>query len=202
MKRFYLMVAALLVVAACSKPAKDLKLNSLGYFERQGVNVLVFNNPFTGGFNDEKNSGIEIIHHGVRTFQGGAVRLGATPEQWDLVPQMTSRTVDTLGQKIEVGLRYNDYDFDSRVTVEAKGQEVEISVWLDKPLPEVLAGEAGFILEFLPSQYWSKAYLMDGRPNRIPRYAVSDTKVRPNEEKVLQVRGGDNCTTVCTYLMP
>ena len=23
-----------------------------------------------------------------------------------------------------------------------------------------------------------------------------------NEEKVLQVRGGDNCTTVCTYLMP
>ena len=54
--------------------AQDLKLNELDYFERQGVNVLVFSNSFNGGFNDEKNSGIEIIHHGVRTIQGGAVR--------------------------------------------------------------------------------------------------------------------------------
>ena len=46
---------------------QDLQLNDLEYFERQGVNVLVFSNSF----NDEKNSGIEIIHHGVRTVQGG-----------------------------------------------------------------------------------------------------------------------------------
>ena len=189
MKRISLVLAALLAAAACSHPVEDLKLNDLGYFERQGVNVLVFNNPFTGGFNDEKDSGIEIIHHGVRTFQGGAVRLGATPEQWDLVPKMTDRVVDTLGGSIEVGLRYDDYDFDSRVTVRAKGKAVEISVFLDKPVPEKLVGEAGFMLEFLPSQYWGKAYLMDGRPNRIPRYAVSDTKLRPNEEKVLQFHG-------------
>ena len=65
--------------------AQDLKLNDREYFERQGVNVLVFSNNFNGGFNDEKNSGIEIIHHGVRTVQGGAVRLSNTPEQWDLV---------------------------------------------------------------------------------------------------------------------
>ena len=62
--------------------AQDLRLNELEYFERQGVNVLVFSNSFNGGFNDEKNSGIEIIHHGVRTVQGGAVRLNNTPEQW------------------------------------------------------------------------------------------------------------------------
>lgn len=55
--------------------AQDLKLNDREYFERQGVNILVFSNNFNGGFNDEKNSGIEIIHHGVRTVQGGAVRL-------------------------------------------------------------------------------------------------------------------------------
>ena len=189
MRRISLTMAVLFAAVACSAPAGDLELNELEYFERQGVNVLVFNNPFTGGFNDEKDSGIEVIHHGVRTFQGGAVRLGATPEQWDLVPKMTSRTVDSLAQSIEVGLRYDDYDFDSRVVVQAKGKAVEISVYLDKPVPDVLVGEAGFLLEFLPSQYWSKAYLMDGRPNRIPRYAVSDTKIRPNEEKVLQFRG-------------
>jgi hypothetical protein len=51
--------------------AQNLTLNDLDYFERQWVNVLVFSNPFNGGFNDEKNSGIEIIHHGVRTIQGG-----------------------------------------------------------------------------------------------------------------------------------
>ena len=188
MKRFSLF-AALLLLAACQSEAPDLKLNDLGYFERQGVNVLVFNNPFSGGFNDEKDSGIEVVHHGVRTIQGGAVRLSPTPEQWDLVPTMTSRTVDTLAQTIEVGMRYDWYDFDSRVVVQPKGKAVEISVYLDKPVPEVLAGEAGFNLEFLPSQYWNKAYLVDGKPNRFPRYAVSDTKVRPNEEKVRQFKG-------------
>ena len=188
MKRFSLF-AALLLLAACQSEAPYLKLNDLGYFERQGVNVLVFNNPFSGGFNDEKDSGIEVVHHGVRTIQGGAVRLSPTPEQWDLVPTMTSRTVDTLAQTIEVGMRYDWYDFDSRVVVEPKGKAVEISVYLDKPVPDVLAGEAGFNLEFLPSQYWNKAYLVDGKPNRFPRYAVSDTKVRPNEEKVRQFKG-------------
>lgn len=78
-----------------SRQGAKSKLNELEYFERQGVNILVFSNSFNGGFNDEKNSGIEIIHHGVRTIQGGAVRLNNTPEQWDLVPTMTSRKVDT-----------------------------------------------------------------------------------------------------------
>ena len=123
MKRFSLF-AAVLLLAACQSEAPDLKLNDLGYFERQGVNVLVFSNPFSGGFNDEKNSGIEIIHHGVRTVQGGAVRLNVTPEQWDLVPTMTSRVVDTLAQTIEVGMRFDWYDFDSRVVVEPKGKAV------------------------------------------------------------------------------
>ena len=188
MKRFTLF-ACILLLAACQSEAPDLKLNDLEYFERQGVNVLVFNNAFSGGFNDEKNSGIEIIHHGVRTVQGGAVRLSPTPEQWDLVPTMTSRIVDSLAQSIEVGMRYDWYDFDSRVVVEAKGKAVEISVFLDKPVPEALAGEAGFNLEFLPSQYWLKTYLVDGAPNRFPRYAVSDTKARPNAEKVRQFKG-------------
>ena len=89
MKRYLNLVAFL--VATTMVQAQDLKLNDLEYFERQGVNVLVFSNSFNGGFNDEKNSGIEIIHHGVRTVQGGAVRLNNTPEQWDLVPKMTRR---------------------------------------------------------------------------------------------------------------
>ena len=169
--------------------AQDLELNDREYFERQGVNVLVFNNSFNGGFNDEKNSGIEIIHHGVRTVQGGAVRLNNTPEQWDLVPKTVSRKVDREKGSIEVTMRYDDYDFDSRVVVTAKGKAVEIAVWLDKPVPEKLAGEAGFNLEFLPSQYWHKTFTMDGRLGRLPRYAASQTITRPNSEKPRQFKG-------------
>lgn len=91
--------------------AQDLKLNDLEYFEKQGVNVLVYNNLFTGGFNDEKTAGLEIIHRGVRTAQGGAVRLSNTPEQWDLVPAIPSRKVNKAANSIETILRYDDYDF-------------------------------------------------------------------------------------------
>ena len=180
--------------------SQGLKLNDLEYFECQGVNVLVFSNSFNGGFNDEKNSGIEIIHHGVRTIQGGAVRLNKTPEQWDLVPRMTNRKVDRDNGSIEVSMRYNaaalggtaagfKEDFDSRVVVTAKGKAVEIAVWLDKPVPEKLACKAGFNLEFLPSQYWLKTFTMDGRLNRFPRYATSQTVTRPNSEKPRQFKG-------------
>ena len=180
--------------------AQDLRLNELEYFERQGVNILVFSNSFNGGFNDEKNSGIEIIHHGVRTVQGGAVRLNNTPEQWDLVPRMTDRKVDAATGTIEVALRYEKEqlggeaagyagDFDSRILVTKKGKAVEIAVWLDKPVPEALAGEAGLNIEFLPSQYWLKTYTMDGRLGRLPRYATSLTTTRPNSEKPRQFKG-------------
>ena len=178
-----------LILAVTGVSAQNLKLNDLDYFERRAVNVLVFSNSFNGGFNDEKNSGIEIIHHGVRTVQGGAVRLNNTPEQWDLVPMMTNREVDREHGSIAVTMRYDDYDFESRVVVTAKGKAVEIAVWLDKPVPEQLAGEAGFNIEFLPSQYWLKTYLMDGRLNRFPRYATSQTITRPNSEKPRQFKG-------------
>ena len=180
---------SLAVMAASFSQAQDLRLNDSDYFERQGVNVLVFSNSFNGGFNDEKNSGIEIIQHGVRNVQGGAVRLNNTPEQWDLVPKMTFRKVNRDQGSIEVGLRYEDYDFDSRLVVTAKGKAVEIAVWLDKPVPEKLVGHAGFNLEFLPSKYWLKTFTMDGRLNRFPRYASSQTVTRPNSEKPKQFKG-------------
>src|SRR4051794_25133278 len=163
MKRLaFLLVVVLLQAASNDALCQDLKLNELEYFEKQGVNVLVYSNLFTGGFNDEKNAGIELIHHGVRTAQGGAVRLSNTPEQWDLVPEVRNRKVDHTSNTVEASLAYKDYDFDSRVVVAAKGKGVEISVYLDKAVPKTLEGKVGFNLEFLPSQYWGKTYLMDG----------------------------------------
>ena len=77
MKRIPLFLTVEFFAAAgCRSEAPDLALNDLGYFERQGVNVLVFSNPFNGGFNDEKDSGIEVIHHGVLNLVAQAERIG------------------------------------------------------------------------------------------------------------------------------
>jgi endoglucanase len=190
MKRLtFSLIAVLLLTASSYVSGQDLILNDLEYFGTQGVNVLVYSNLFTGGFNDEKTAGIELIHHGVRTAQGGAVRLSNTPEQWDLVPAIPTRTVNRESGTIESILRYEDYDFESRVVVTARGKGVEISVYLDKPVPAALEGSAGFNLEFLPSQYWGKTYLMDERYNRFPRYVVGNTITKPNSEKLRQFKG-------------
>ncbi len=190
-RQLVFLTATALAMAACNAPQKDqnLVLNDLEYFETQGVNVLVYSNDFNGGFNDEKNSGIEIIHHGVRTAQGGAIRLNKTPEQWDLVPKTVSRTVSKDSSKITVVQRYDDYDFESKIIVTSKGKAVEIQVVLDKPVPEFLAGKAGFNLELLPSQYWQKTYIADSRINRFPRYAASNSSVVDNSQKPKQFKG-------------
>lgn len=186
-----LFVSFVIVFLSVPKDAigQELKINDLEYFEKQGLNVLVYSNIFNGGFNDEKNAGIEMIMHGVRTAQGGAVRLSSAPEQWDLVPEVLNRKVDRSSQSIEAVLRFEDYNFESRVVVTAKGNAVELSVYLQEPVPEELEGKAGFNLEFLPSKYWSKTYLMDGRLNRFSRYVAGSNTTKPNSEKLKQFKG-------------
>lgn len=169
--------------------SQTLHLNDLGYFETRGVNIFVYSNQYTGMFNDEKNAGIEIIHHGVRTSTGGAVRLQNTPEQWDLVPTVFDRKIDTVTNTISLGLRYKDYDFDSKVSVTPKDNGVLITVILDKPLPEKLEGRAGFNLEFIPASYFKKTYLMDGNPGAFPLYPSSPTTIDSKANKVLQYAG-------------
>jgi endoglucanase len=168
---------------------QKLIINDLEYFETPGVNVLVYSNQYNGMFFDEKTAGIEIIHHGVRTFTGGAVRLQNTPEQWDLVPKIVDRKVDTVNNTISVELNYKDYNFNSRISVTPKDNGIEISVYLDNPLPKELEGKAGFNLEFLPSAYFEKTYMVDGKPGNLPRYPAGNTKIEPVSNKIPQFKG-------------
>jgi hypothetical protein len=168
---------------------QKLQVNDLEYFETAGVNVFVFSNQYNGMFFDEKTAGIEIIHHGVRTVTGGAVRLQNTPEQWDLVPAVVERKVDKKNNSIDVVLQYKEYNFDSRVNVSAKDDGIIISVYLDKPLPEKLEGHAGFNLEFLPASYFDKTYLVDGMPGAFPLYPSSNTTVEQISKKITQFAG-------------
>lgn len=185
----FLFTVILLILSTNSAIAQNLQLNKHGYFETRGFNVFVFSEKFNGLFFDEKHSGIELIQNGERTATDGAVRLRATPEQWDLVPEVVNRTIDKQNNRIEVTLRYKKYNFDSRVVVTAKKQGVRIDVYLDKPLPEKLIGHAGFNLDFLPTAYFRKTYLMDGSPHIFPLYPAGPMVTKPDSNKIPQFNG-------------
>jgi hypothetical protein len=149
-----------------------LKLNEMDYFEKQGLNFLVFSNCYEGLFNDAKMSGIEIIHHGVRTATNGDVRLSTTPGQWEPVPELIDRKVDRDNNSIEVILEYSEYNFIYHIVATAKDDGLLIKVLIDKPLPEKLVGLVGLNIEFLPPAYFQKCYYMDGRSGIFPLYPV------------------------------
>ncbi|WP_188149513.1 glycoside hydrolase family 9 protein [Teredinibacter waterburyi] len=150
--------------------AADIKLNEKEIFAAPGAEVLVFSNWYDGLFSDAKISGVEIIHHGERTATNGDVRLYATPEQWDSIPEFIRREVDLDKGVIEAFLKYSNHDFEFSIRAESKGENLLISVNLPKPLPKALEGKAGFNLEFLPSVYFEKAFLMDGTAGSFPLY--------------------------------
>ena len=183
---FFVIIFFLLSISTALCQETTLKLNEHEYFEASGINVLVFSNKYNGYFFDEKTAGIELIHHGVRTATNGAVRLRATPEQWDLVPMLIDRKVDKENNSIEVTLQYKKYNFNSKIVVTAKDQGVIIDVILDQPLPEKLEGHAGFNLEFLPSAYFGKTYFMDGKPGIFPKYPAGPMVVKPLKDRIPQ----------------
>jgi hypothetical protein len=152
-----------------------LVLNEKDYFKKRGLDVLVFSNWYSGYFSDSKMSGVELIHHGVRTATNGDVRLNRTPEQWDPIPTFGERKVNHEEGTIEAHLSYPDHDF--KYTIKAKpGKEgMLLSVHLKEPLPEALEGKAGFNLEFIPSSYFEKAYMMDGETAIFPLYPSGPT---------------------------
>ncbi len=188
--------AALVLAIACRVAGtgavaqeNGLRLNDREYFEARGLNVLVFSNQYNGMFFDEKTAGIEIIQHGVRLATGGAVRLKPTPEQWDQIPKMVDRKVDKAANTIACVLRYEEFDFDSRLVVTPEGAGFRVAVYLDKPVPEKLAGRAGLNLEFLPSKYFERTYLVDGKPGIFARHPTGPMQVKPAATQIRQFEG-------------
>ena len=183
-------VAVLSCATWASAQAQDAwRISEKDYFERPGANVLVFSSEFNGVFFDEKTSGIDVILHEVRIATGGAVRLKPAPEQWDAIPKMIDRKVDKAANTISVTLRYEAYDFDSRVVVTPKGAGLSIAVFVDKPVPAKLEGRAGLNLEFLPSKYFGKTYLADGQPAIFPRQPYGPSEVKPADTQIRQYEG-------------
>jgi hypothetical protein len=168
--------------------AGPLVLGERSYFEAQGLDVLVFSNSYNGLFDDSKMSGIELIHHGVRTATNGDVRLDATPEQWDAIPQFVRRVADPGSNTVEAFSRYATPGFDFSVRAHGSGAVLDIGVHSQQPLPQEMVGKVGFNLEFLPAAYFEKAYLMDGRPGLFPSYPTG-LKEQPGTAPFLLASG-------------
>jgi endoglucanase len=168
-KAIWISLLATFPILAGYSQQTGFKLNDLGVFKKPGVDLMIYNDSYnSGGFFDEKVNGIEMIQHEVRTVTGGAVRLSPTPEQWDLTPIVKERTINAGENTVTLTLYYKEFDFTSKLKVEAKDNGCLISVILDNPVPKQLEGKAGMNIEFLPSTYFKKTYMMDDQMGIFP----------------------------------
>jgi endoglucanase len=165
-----ILFASLLFVPPASAADFQMSVTDNGYLDTQGFSVILYQSTFHPIFVDQKNTAMEMILHGQRIATNGDVRLVPTPEQWDLVAKLKGRHVDKEHRQLTADLSFPAYQMDYKLEVTAEPGGVRVSVNLDKPLPEKLAGRAGFNLEFLPSIYMDKSYAVDGKTfGMIPR---------------------------------
>ncbi|MBN1118001.1 MAG: glycoside hydrolase family 9 protein [Bacteroidales bacterium] len=179
-KTFFGLLSLFLFFNQAYSTENNLILNDSSYFEQRGLNILVFNNWYNNSFDDSKMSGIEIIHHGVRTVTNGDVRLNATPMQWDPIPSFIKKEVDKENNIIRAWLKYPEFEY--MIQTELSGDGIKISVHTDLPIPESMAAKVGFNIEFLPSAYFGKAFLMDSKPGYFPLYPSGSTTILESGE--------------------
>ncbi len=139
-----------------------MRVNEKNYLDTQGFSVFLYDSTYHPVFVDQKNTAMEMILHGQRIATNGDVRLMPTPEQWDLVATLKGRHVDKANNTLSADLAFPTFGLSYTLEVAAEPGGVKVSINLDHPLPQNLAGRAGFNLEFLPSIYMGKAYLIDG----------------------------------------
>lgn len=158
--------------ASVTASAQTLKVSPAQTLETQGLSVIVEQNQFSPIFFDEKNAGIQMVLHGERIATDGEVRLDPTPEQWAPVPTFGGRTLGSTPGEIVVSSSYPEHKLKYRVKVTAEDTGFRIAVDLDAPLPSELVGKAGFNLDFLPTAYFGKTFLMGAAAGLFPRNAA------------------------------
>lgn len=175
-----IVTVTLLAICAIAIPAHSqsgLKINSQEYFEKPGLNIMVYHDYYAVGH----QSGITIIQNGERVAANGDIRLNPNLPPF---PGFGKRNVDRDNNTISVDVVYADslrkkhkdfrwpypeININAKVKVIAAGDEFRIVVDLAEPLPEAWADRVGFQLELFPGQYFDKPYYMDDTPGIFPR---------------------------------
>ena len=171
-------LAVLLMAGSLS--AQDFKIVPEGYFRNQGVDVMAFYDFYPEGH----QGGVCVLMHGHRVATNGDLRFEATPGQWQPVPRQVSREIGdgvitaTLAypdsSRHLTGFNpmiYPDVNITYTVTTRAVGDHIEVTLDLDRPIPEAFIGKAGFNLEFFPGSLFGKPWIMDGQSGIYPRQA-------------------------------
>lgn len=167
---YFFLVLFFLVTSATAQNNSDLHLTQQDVLETHGLSVLLFHNSYHPIFGDQKMSGVEIILHDQRIATNGDVRLSATPEQWDPIPDFKDRKRGSGADEITATCEYPKENFAYRIDVRPEPGGFRVAVRLDQPVPATLDGKAGFNLEFLPSFYFGKSYLAGEAPGIFPRH--------------------------------
>ena len=162
--------------------AQSLKINENEYFEKPGLNVMVFFDIYPEGH----QGAVGIIQNGTRVATNGDLRLEPTPGQWQPIPKVCKRSVDRSKDEISVKctfpdssinrkgfnpVEYPDLYFNYHVRVVGEGNKFRILVDLDKPLPAGWEKKVGFNFELFPAILFGKSWYLDGQSGIFPTQA-------------------------------
>ena len=200
-----LLSAAIAIAASSNLNAQEFKLNDAGCFTNYGVDVAVFDDYYPEGH----QGGVCIIMNGKRIATNGDVRLEPTPGQWQPVPKKVDRK--TAGNTITARMCYPDtsrhmqgfnpavypdLDFYYNVETKADGEDIVVTVSLDKAIPAKYKGKVGFNLEFFPGEMFGNPWIMDSKTGIFPQQPNAPLELaEPN----IQYKGdfeGKNGSTV------
>lgn len=147
-----------------------LQLNAQDVLGTHGLSILLFHNSYHPVFGDQKMSGMEIILHEQRIATNGDVRLSPTPAQWDPIPECKQRTRGPDPSSIAASCTYTKENLSYHIELQPEAGGLRLAVQLDHPVPPHLVGKAGFNLEFLPTAYFGKTYILDDGGGIFPRH--------------------------------
>ena len=80
-------LAGVSIATTLAAPAQTFQLNSDGYFNAGGTDVMAFSDFYPEGH----QGGVCVMMNGRRIATNGGIRLEATPGQWQPVPKQLNR---------------------------------------------------------------------------------------------------------------
>ena len=128
------LIPGLLLALSCSREStqKNWVINEYDYLETPGLSILSFHNFYPVG----KQGGIELIHHGERIATNGFIRIASGTGQRLPQPENAERQIDRENNEIRSTVFYPDLDFKYSIEIKAEGNDIRLSVNLEKPIPE------------------------------------------------------------------
>ena len=167
MKHSLIALLSFLSFILMSCESRPYAITDKEYFTNGKVSVLVHHNNYYVG----RVSGVEIIQHGERILTNGGLTMRScdVPDLLGIpAPVKGERHIDVKNSTIQAQCSYPGIDLPYAILVENRGEAFHLSLLLDKPLPDSLAGKMDFIVELYPEMYKGKSFYMNGDAGIFP----------------------------------